>query len=103
MKQNKKRFAWHTTGAPNYLGPGEDQPFPLNPEFRSEPVLSESARELIWNKVRRNSESLKAVSAELGVDVRRVAAVVRLKEVEKAWISEVSIFFFTLFTLFFFT
>lgn len=29
------------------------------------------------------------VSADLGVDVRRVAAVVRLKEVEKRWISEV--------------
>lgn len=35
-------------------------------------------------------ETIKAVSAELGVDIRRVAAVVRLKEVEKDWIAKVS-------------
>lgn len=33
----------------------------------------------------RKGETIKAVSAELGVDIRRVAAVVRLKEVEKDW------------------
>ena len=37
----------------------------------------------------RKGESLKAVSAELGVDLTRVAAVVRLKEVEKDWVSKV--------------
>ncbi|KAI1403127.1 eukaryotic mitochondrial regulator protein-domain-containing protein [Hypoxylon fuscum] len=62
-----------------------DRPFPLNPHFKSEPVLSDKARELIWEKVMRKGETIKAVSAELGVDIRRVAAVVRLKEVEKDW------------------
>lgn len=46
----------------------------------------------------RKGETIKAVSAELGVDIRRVAAVVRLKEVEKDWEAKVScvppIFFF---------
>ncbi|KAL7816732.1 eukaryotic mitochondrial regulator domain-containing protein [Trichoderma gracile] len=70
---------------PKYLGPLQDQPFPLNPLFRSQPVLDEHTRELIWDKVMARGESLKAVSAEMGVDVRRVAAVVRLKEVEKQW------------------
>ncbi|KAL6856603.1 eukaryotic mitochondrial regulator domain-containing protein [Trichoderma novae-zelandiae] len=70
---------------PKYLGPLQDQPFPLNPLFRSQPVLDEHTRELIWDKVMGRGESLKAVSAEMGVDVRRVAAVVRLKEVEKQW------------------
>lgn len=78
-------------GGSNYLGSGtaSNKPFPLNPQFRSERVLDEQARELIWEKVMRRGETLKAVSAELGVDLTRVAAVVRLKEVEKDWISKV--------------
>lgn len=78
-------------GGPNYLGPYTDQPFPLNPLFRSQTVLDEGTRELIWEKVIQRGDSLKAVSAEMGVDVRRVAAVVRLKEVEKKWVQDVSI------------
>ncbi|KAK5999064.1 hypothetical protein PT974_01452 [Cladobotryum mycophilum] len=73
---------------PKYLGPIADQPFPLNPLFRSQPVLDEPTRELIWEKVIQRGESLKAVSAEMGVDVKRVAAVVRLKQVEKQWVSD---------------
>jgi hypothetical protein len=76
--------------SPNYLGPHQDQPFPLNPLFRSQPVLADQTRELIYDKVTRNGDSLKAVSAEMHIDVRRVAAVVRLKEVEKQMKSEVS-------------
>lgn len=79
-------------GGPRYLGPLQDQPFPLNPLFRSQPVLDEQTRELIWDKVIMRGEALKAVSAEMGVDVRRVAAVVRLKEVEKQWQREVSLY-----------
>lgn len=45
---------------------------------------------MIWEKVMRDGETVKAVSAELGVDIRRVAAVVRLKEVEKDWVAKVS-------------
>lgn len=74
-------------GGHNYLS-NSNQPFPLNPQFRSDRVLDEQARELIWEKVMRQGETLKAVSAELGVDVTRVAAVVRLKEVEKDWVSK---------------
>lgn len=76
---------------PNYLGPYQDQPFPLNPLFRSQPVLDETTKELIYDKVVSRGESLKAVSAEMHVDVKRVAAVVRLKEVEKQWTAEVSL------------
>ena len=78
-------------GGPNYLGPYTDQPFPNNPLFRSQSVLDEQTRELIWEKVMQRGDSLKAVSAEMGVDVRRVAAVVRLKEVEKKMVKDVSI------------
>lgn len=76
-------------GRPNYLG-GKDQPFPENASFRSQPVLSEESREEIWRRVIVNGEAIKTVSATFGVDMRRVAAVVRLKEVEKSWISQVS-------------
>lgn len=65
-------------------------PFPLNPQFKSASVLSDASRELIWEKIMRRGETIKAVSAELGVDINRVAAVVRLKEVEKDWISKVN-------------
>jgi hypothetical protein len=77
-------------GRPNYLGPMPDQPFPMNPFFRSQPVLDEDARELIWDRVVNKEEPMKVVSADLGVDIRRVAAVVRLKEVEKRWMQRVS-------------
>lgn len=46
---------------------------------------------MIWHKVMVNWEGIKAVSAELGVDQRRVAAVVRMKEVEKDWQKNVRI------------
>ncbi|KAI1445225.1 eukaryotic mitochondrial regulator protein-domain-containing protein [Annulohypoxylon stygium] len=82
----------HTGDKPLYLRamgtPGlenRNKPFPINPQYRSEPVLDDRAREMIWEKVMQNGETIKAVSAELGVDIRRVAAVVRLKEVEKDW------------------
>lgn len=77
-------------GKPNYIGPLQDQPFPNNPLFRSQPVLDDHTRELIWRYIMQNGRSIKDVSAEMGVDVRRVAAVVRLKELERDWESSVS-------------
>ncbi|KAK4148938.1 eukaryotic mitochondrial regulator protein-domain-containing protein [Chaetomidium leptoderma] len=62
-----------------------DQPFPNNPHFRSEKVLSERAREKIWETVMEKGMPLKAVSAQYHVDMRRVAAVVRMKQIEKRW------------------
>ncbi|KAI0112870.1 eukaryotic mitochondrial regulator protein-domain-containing protein [Daldinia grandis] len=90
---NGSTFRTHTPGGTNYLQSlgderNVDRPFPLNPHFKSQPVLDDRARELIWAKVMREGETIKAVSAELGVDIRRVAAVVRLKEVEKDWIAK---------------
>ncbi|KAF2970496.1 hypothetical protein GQX73_g3063 [Xylaria multiplex] len=82
----------HTGNTPQYLTRGKDgasdKPFPLNPYFRSARVLDERSRELIWEKIMRDGETIKAVSAEFGVDIRRVAAIVRLKEVEKDWIAK---------------
>lgn len=49
-------------------------------------------RDVIWQKVVEKKESVSAVSAELGVDMRRIGAVVRLKTVEKNWEKEASPF-----------
>ena len=58
-------------------------PFPLNPHFVSESILSEALRLEIWKRVMVEKKSVRQVSVELGVEMRRVGAVVRLVEVEK--------------------
>lgn len=73
-----------------------DMPFPANPEFKSQAVLSEQARELIWKAIMEQGQPIKAVSARYSVDMRRVAAVLRMKAIEKKWKTEVGIFFFSL-------
>lgn len=76
----------HQPGQTNYLsGFNKKTPFPSNPAFKSQPVLSEDARESIYKRVHDYLEPIKYVSADLGVDHRRVAAVVRMKAVEKEW------------------
>ncbi|KAI9649230.1 hypothetical protein NHQ30_001798 [Ciborinia camelliae] len=60
-------------------------PFPGNRKFISQSVLSEELRELIWTRIMQDARSVREVSAELGVEMSRVGAVVRLKEIEKEW------------------
>lgn len=69
---------------------GDFIPFPLNKFFRSESVVDEQMREDIWSKIMKDGQSVKAVSVELGVEMSRVGAIVRLKEVEKDWLRKVS-------------
>ena len=69
------------------------RPFPLNLNFVSEPVLSEDLREEIFRRVVVLKKSVRAVSVELKVDMRRVAAVVRLVSLERQWRSQVSFSF----------
>lgn len=66
------------------------RPFPLNKNFVSESILSEDLRNEIWERVQQQGKSVRQVSIEMGVDMRRVAAVVRLVEVEKRMRTEVS-------------
>lgn len=60
-------------------------PFPLNPQFVSEPVLSETFRDQIWRQIMREGKSVREVSVAMKVEMARVGAVVRLKEVELEW------------------
>lgn len=80
-------------------------PYPLNRVFKSQPVLSDKMREEIYQRVQIQGHSVRQVSAELAVSLERVAAVVRLKAVEKEWIDNVSVahfFFHFSFFIFFF-
>ncbi|KAH6674917.1 eukaryotic mitochondrial regulator protein-domain-containing protein [Halenospora varia] len=60
-------------------------PFPLNRAFVSQPVLSEEMREEIWSRIMTQGKTVREVSIELSVEMSRVGAVVRLKELEKSW------------------
>jgi len=67
----------------------DQKPYPLNEYFMSQPVLSEQLRENIYQEVVQKGSSISQASIRWHVDMRRVAAVVRLKSVEKQWIEEV--------------
>ena len=69
------------------------RPYPLNQQFRSQSVLSEELRAKIYDLVVDGGMDVKAVSATFAVDVRRVAAVVRLMSLERKWVDEVSCLF----------
>ncbi|EXJ79658.1 hypothetical protein A1O3_07938 [Capronia epimyces CBS 606.96] len=64
------------------------RPFPLNHTFISQSILSDELREEIWKRVRVDGKSVRQVSVEMGVDMRRIAAVVRLVEVERRMVAE---------------
>lgn len=66
------------------------KPFPLNPFFRSEPVLSVELRNEIYTRVVKERQTVREVSIALHVEMSRVGAVVRLKTIEQDWIREVS-------------
>ena len=64
-------------------------PFPMNRQFRSQAVLSEELKDEIYHRVITLGKGVKTVSAELGVEMSRIGAVVRLKSVEKEWVKQV--------------
>ena len=65
------------------------RPFPLNRQFRSQSVLSEELKNEIFHRVVTVGKGVKTVSAELGVEMSRIGAVVRLKSVENEWVKQV--------------
>jgi Eukaryotic mitochondrial regulator protein len=65
------------------------RPFPMNPHFVSQSVLSEPLRQEVWRRVQVEKKPARQVSVELGIEMRRVGAVVRLVEVERRMRAEV--------------
>ncbi|KAJ6257605.1 37S ribosomal protein S35 [Drechslerella dactyloides] len=59
-------------------------PFPTNPSFQAHPVISTEFREQIYLRIKAG-RSVRRVSAELNCELERVAAVVRMKEIERMW------------------
>ncbi|KAJ5689446.1 hypothetical protein N7462_003838 [Penicillium macrosclerotiorum] len=98
-KLRRQMFEWlngpgaalkhHVPGETNYLKSARDgdaessRPFPNNRNFLSESILSEDLRNEIYVQVVEKKKSLRAVSVELGIDMKRIAAVVRLVEMER--------------------
>ena len=64
-------------------------PFPMNRQFRSQPVLSDELRDEVWHRHFQLKRSVRVISAELGIEMRRVGAVIRLKAVENEWVNQV--------------
>lgn len=60
-------------------------PFPMNRTFISQPVLTSAFQHYIWRKIIYEGKSVREVSAETDVEMSRVAAVVRLLEIEHEW------------------
>ncbi|KAI4185169.1 MAG: hypothetical protein LQ346_005967 [Caloplaca aetnensis] len=68
---------------------GEDlMPFPMNRQFRAQPVLSEELRDEIYRMISQEGKSVRIVSEKLEVDMQRVGAVYRLKTIENQWVQE---------------
>lgn len=73
------------------------QPFPLNPTFNPLPPLADVTKTRIYNAYLHNilqkdatdSQVVRAVSTKFGVAMDRVRAIVRLKELERRFKSEV--------------
>lgn len=74
-------------------------PFPMNMQFKSQAVLSEELKDHIYDQVVRLGKTVKVVSAELNVEMRRVGAVVRLKTIEKQWVEQVCWSFHSIYLL----
>ena len=67
--------------------------FPQNINFYSESILSEQLRMEVHKRVQIDKQSVRQVSAELNIDMRRVGAVVRLVEIEQRMRAQVSTLF----------
>lgn len=87
----------HIPGETNYLKKrgaslesGSTRPFPNNFLFISESILSEDLRNELYKQVVEQKKSLRAVSDWYRIDMRRVAAVVRLVELERRQRAQVS-------------
>ncbi|KAF8457536.1 eukaryotic mitochondrial regulator protein-domain-containing protein [Terfezia claveryi] len=76
------------TGEPREGGRSAQLPFPMNSVFPSTPVVSDELANEVYSRVVEGGKSVRMVSAELNVSLQRVAAIVRLKTIEKRWEKE---------------
>jgi Eukaryotic mitochondrial regulator protein len=67
------------------------KPFELNPYFVSLPVLSEMLKEAIYKYVLVDGHDVRNASEHFRVSVERIAAVVRMKQIERNLVKAVSL------------
>ncbi|KAI0999654.1 hypothetical protein K3495_g8542 [Podosphaera aphanis] len=84
LEEREKKFA-DERNTPPELTRRDMMPFPANKDFVSEPVLGPWLQNQIWEDVMLHGMTVREVSAQRGVEMSRVAAVVRLLEVERLW------------------
>jgi len=93
LRQRDQRSGDSSEDSSENATPSESEedlrPFPRNLHFISQSILSEEVQHEIWHRVQALQKSVRQVSVEMGIDMRRVAAVVRLIEVEKKMQAEV--------------
>ncbi|KAF2665443.1 hypothetical protein BT63DRAFT_459018 [Microthyrium microscopicum] len=63
-------------------------PFPSNPFFKSQKVLSEAIKEQIYQSVALKGQSVRDASSYYRVSMERVGAVVRMKQMERDWMEQ---------------
>ncbi|EJD52211.1 hypothetical protein AURDEDRAFT_159066 [Auricularia subglabra TFB-10046 SS5] len=68
----------------HYLG-GDGCPFPLNPSFKPPIPTSDNTRTLIYKQYIQDGKTVRELSFEHGISLRRVEAILRLKHLEVQW------------------
>ncbi|KAI9311535.1 eukaryotic mitochondrial regulator protein-domain-containing protein [Dichotomocladium elegans] len=81
VKEDGARFVRPSQGTTNYIGA---TPFPNNPLFQPRPPLSDQRRQEIYETFAANPEdwSIRKLATKFGISMRRVEAVLKLKESE---------------------
>ncbi|EJD03749.1 uncharacterized protein FOMMEDRAFT_154854 [Fomitiporia mediterranea MF3/22] len=71
---------------PNWLG--KKYPFPMNPSFKPPPPISNRTKEHMYERFMQDPErfNVRVLSAALGISLKRVDAILRLKGMEKSWL-----------------
>lgn len=64
------------------------KPFPLNPSFRPPPPIADKTKNHLFTLYKSNPKkfSIRVLSAAYGIGLKRVDAIIRLKEVELDWV-----------------
>ncbi|CAG8785232.1 8780_t:CDS:2 [Cetraspora pellucida] len=81
-----KKFEKPLLGQTNYLQP--NCPFPMNPQYKPQPPLSDFAKEEIWKRFIETGQSVRELGTFYGVSIKRVEAILRLKKLEKDMIQQ---------------
>ncbi|KAJ6623165.1 eukaryotic mitochondrial regulator protein-domain-containing protein [Mycena sp. CBHHK59/15] len=74
----------------NWMGETEDAPFPMNPSFKPPTPISDTVRTRMYSQYMKDPQkhSIRALSQEHHVSLKRVEAILRLKGLEAAYVKE---------------